>query len=176
MGTSNFHTANADKTYVVCDYEWDDDNGWMWEECKENLLSDLIVHLRTFTADKDIKSEDELRSFPTISLGSTYQSVVLMDVGVTITANIFMRSGYYEAACLDWELNIEGSAGDNYCSMEAFIEDLLSHLEGNEKEELRALETNLITEVEKAFAKVSTPYNLIGSASNGEAFYGKATS
>ena len=189
MGTSNFHTANADKTYVV-DYG---DDQYMWEECNEYIGDHILEIIKEdneqaktkdkvyFTKCEDQTSHEELRSFPTSSIGYFEFSDDFLGVDIEVKVTVFIRSGYYSAANLDWELvvNYNSCEYEDYDNFdeECFILDndiaqSTWNLHGTKFiPRVKALVLEATNKAEELFEKVSTPYNVSAQFNNGETHY-----
>lgn len=182
MGTSNFHTANAGATYVI-DYGDDD---CMWQECQEHL-GDWIRELDpTFEFNSNLRSQKELRSFPASSIGSWTYEITYLYIQFEFRINLFLRSGYYEAANLDYEFEwfIEGC--DYYEDIDSVITEInddpttydisrgiWAMHRFNLADKLDTLQDTAINSAESILAQVSTPYGVTAQFSNGETIYSK---
>jgi len=185
MGTSNFHTANAGATYVI-DYG---DDEYMWSECQE-YLADWIKELdSSFESDTYLKSEQELRSFPASSIGYWNFELEFLNLTFKFRINLFIRSGYYDAANLDYEFQWYLEGCDYYKDAEQILSEIDYNPEAydvspgiwaihksNLKRKLDILESLAIAKVESILPQISTPYGVIAQFSNGETFYGKLDS
>lgn len=182
MGTSNFHTANAIATFVI-DYK---DDEYDCQECKEDLAESIKECLPNFKVHENITSNEELRSFPTSSIGFMCDSIQFLGIEFEFHINIFLRSGYYEASNLDWELEFFLDGVDYYSTYSDGLDDislepttynikpgLWSIHKSNLENKLEHLQNSLIKQIESVFAKVSTPYGIIAQFSNGETLYTK---
>lgn len=179
MGTGNFHTANAQATYVI-DYGNDE---LAWQDCQETIAEHIIELDSLFEAEDDIKSEQELRSFPTSSVGYWEDSLTFLNLTFDFRVNLFIRSGYYEAACLDYEVEwfIDGAQYDIVddiiyelsCDPETY--DINSGIwaihQSNLETKLTDLQDTFISHVESILPQVSTPYGVAAQFSNGETIY-----
>jgi len=179
MGTSNFHTENAQATYVI-DYG---DNEFAWQECQEHLGEWIKELDPTFYMDDSIRSEQELRSYPTSSIGFWEFPTDFLGLNFEFRVNLFIRSGYYEAACLDYELEW---FMDGDCYEE--IDDILTKLsydseiydikpgiwaihKSNLDSRLVELQEQSIDQIESILKQISTPYGVVAQFSNGETIY-----
>lgn len=182
MGTSNFHTANAQATYVI-DYG---DDEFLWEEATEHL-GDWIHELDTvFELDTSIRSIEELSSFPASSIGSWSYELTYLNITFEFRINLFLRAGYYEAANLDYEFEwfIEGC--DYYEDIDSVIDEInyspttydisrgiWAMHRFNLADKLATLQDTAINSAESILAQVSTPYGIAAQFSNGETIYTK---
>lgn len=184
MGTNNFHYKNASKCYVVMDSYIDDETGETVypEQCQ---YQDFINNFRDEPYIEVIGVTDryELRSYNSTYLGSMGVSRPVKgcdDVQVCIHA--FARDGYYEAACLDWQIEYRfNDAIEPGC--ENWAEDLTYYYDYNAgmakiqavniSKWIAKVEQDLINRMEALFEKVSTPHDKVAQFSNGETLYSK---
>ena len=122
MGTSNFHYKNASRVYaVLINYEDEilDENGeptgetetrcpeeYQVDELKD-FIGNEIQDLENGFCFNWVKDSNELRSFPSSYLGSLRSCKQYGDIGIEVYIHAFLRSGYYEGACLDWTLQVD---------------------------------------------------------------------
>ena len=181
MSTSNFHTANARATYVI---EYEDE--YIWQECQQ-YLGDWIRELDpAFELETSIKSKQELRDFPASSIG--YWSIELTYLNITFEfrINLFVRSGYYEAANLDYESEWFIDGCDYYEDSYAVIDEIsydpttydikagIWAIHSTKlQSKLGAVESEAFEHIESLLAQVSTPYGVAAQFSNGETIYTK---
>ena len=129
MGTSNFHYKNASRVYaVLMSYEDEilDENGEPTgetetrypEEYEVDELKDFIKNeiedLENGRYYNWVKDSNELRSFPSSYLGSLRSRKQYGDIGIEVYIHAFLRSGYYEGACLDWTLQVDINGNGEY--------------------------------------------------------------
>ena len=148
MATSNFHNVNASHIFAVQledTYEYDD--------LISNLESEFNSHGDYSTVGKS--DPNDLRSYPSTSIGSFSNSVIIGDDEVSIFVTPVVRSGYYDGVNLDWHPHFE-EYGET-------IEHLLPQAE---KEKNRLVEL-----VEYVFADHSQPLGVTAQFSNGETIY-----
>lgn len=203
MGTSNFYYKNASKVFVISEnYETPilDDELNETEET-EIHSPDLMEFLDTisyiqekleeienvkFIKYNDKQSQNENRNFPAHYIGTIYLTTSIGDITCEVNIDCFSRAGYYEAACLDWELDmvIDGCNFDDVDDVnDLFINNTSSYMNkgmltiqsktaekwfGNTKDKLVKL-------VEEVFEQCSTSYKKLGTFSNGETIYEKCT-
>jgi hypothetical protein len=183
MSTGNFYYKNASHVFAICMNE----DGEGMEEWQVNDELDYIksemenVKGFTFYPGKDWRN-DGLRSYPSKNIGELRKEKSYGGVSCEVVIEAFATSGYYEGACLDWEIKVllEGNECDEpdpsdfsyygrniNTGMGKILAEKANKWIENTKEEM-------ITELENVFTKVAT-YNLrcLGHASNGEAFYQK---
>lgn len=203
MGTSNFYYRNASKVFAIClDYEQPilDEDGNETDEnetvsCSEIEYSEQIENVQyhmqenkgVFSySESEINSQFDNRNFCARFVGSLSANKKFGDVYVDIQINAFSRAGYYEGACLDWELSIDVDQY-NYDN----IEDVLSDLKDcnitsytmnvgmvkiqskNIQKWLIKVKDELVKLVEKSFENASTCFVRVGTFSNGETIYRK---
>ena len=89
MATSNFHNVNATHIFAV---QLEDE--WAYEDLVYNLESEFNIH--NDYSDYGKSDPNELRSFPSRSLGSFSDSLTIGDDEVEIYITPVIRSGYYE--------------------------------------------------------------------------------
>jgi hypothetical protein len=132
MGASNFHKVNADKYYVVCNHspeeEGDADFGrWMIEDL-ENMFAYEVENNKEKGTEfiySETRSIHELRSYPCTYIGSIRKTIATKGNvdEIDITYHCFIRHGYHEAGCLDWEreISFNGMDADDGIDLESFI-------------------------------------------------------
>lgn len=199
MGASNFYKVNAEMYYVVCNHspeeEGDADFGrWMVEDL-ENMFEYEREHLSKRAKDgninyyhyKNIKSQKELRNYPASYLGS-FDVVLHYCRGkgeVVIRYHCFMRAGYYEAACLDWESEIivDGENVDEFTYEEFRDASFFDYSENDSAKGVSRFMYNFLKKrydkhdallkeyIHLIFNNISTPYNRVGGFSDGTSVY-----
>ena len=97
MATSNFHNVNASHIFAV---ELQDE--WEYQDLISNLESEFNTNLDY--SDYSKSDPNELRSFPSKSLGSFSNSLTIGDDEVEVYVTPVIRSGYYEGCNLDWHV------------------------------------------------------------------------
>lgn len=201
MGTCNFHTINADRTYVLYDYFEEDGERYEneWSFLKEDILSfglergfdDSKQRSFRFGRDSDISILCKEWWFEYKTSGLKYK----------IEAYITMNPGYYEHCNLDYRLVVDYEENDTPKDelldriVEDFTEDLgnsyISYISGgvanavwnrglrkaHEKHFRREAEKfidNIIEECEHMCKDMShDTYRRVGVFSNGEGIYEK---
>lgn len=188
MGTANFYVKNASKYFVVLE-NTQEENGeiyapehWEIEDFKNNI-HDRFKEL-SFGFQKDDRSDND-SNFGGTYLGTMMINKMFGDIDVDVQINIILRSGYYEAAVLDWEtkMYVDGDEVDeDYLWSDRIIEYSMSEMSkglqtiqfGHIQKWYPKAMDKLIYETEKVFENVcSTKLICVGRASNGEAFYKK---
>ena len=129
MGTSNFHYKNASRVYaVLMNYEDEilDDNGEPTGETEtrypdEYEVDELKDFIKNEIEDLEngqyfnwVKDTGELRSYPSSYLGSIRSCKSYGDIDIDVYIHAFLRSGYYEGACLDWTLQVDINGNGEY--------------------------------------------------------------
>jgi hypothetical protein len=142
MGAPNFHTVNTSCYYVV-----DLDDSENYYDLIGNIQNDLI-NQGNYLFVEDGKIQYPSKDYPEIIIGTLYNDIV--------EYVIFLRFGYYNSACLDYE------------KVEKIIpEDLKDKIMEDE-------ENKLIEYIEKnIFDKYAEKYKRTALFSNGEAIYEK---
>lgn len=106
------------------------------------------------------------------------------DVEVAVEVHCFARSGYYQGACLDYEVrvNVEDCAVDIEDIKQRFFdcnsqmnEGMLTIQAKNAEKWASKAEAELANIVEAVFAKCSTQYTKVATFSNGETIYQKVS-
>ena len=190
MGASNFHKVNASKYFVVCESEIDEETGEV-SEFQDHEWE--MEYLKKYFKDKhprgigyysqSFKDENELRSYPSQSICSLHDCKTFGDVDIQIEIGVVVRSGYYEAANLDYNIRYVG-LGSWYDSI-PFLSDIQHELSyhSNMNAGLCAIQSNnienwldkrskeLIEAVEKMFEEISNPMQVAYQFSNGETGY-----
>jgi hypothetical protein len=150
MATSNFHNVNATNIFAVqLEDEWD--------------YSDLVVNLESeFSKHSDYsdygKSDpNELRSFPSKSVGSFSNSIEIGEDEVEVYVTPVIRSGYYEGVNLDWHVRyyLNGSEDETYES----------------HPNIQTLVSVYVNFIENVYEQYSQPLGVTARFSNGETIY-----
>ena len=97
MATSNFHNVNASHIFSV---QLEDE--WAYDDLIQNLESEFNSHGDYSTVGKS--DPNDLRSYPSTSIGSFSNSVIIGDDEVSIFVTPVVRSGYYDGVNLDWHV------------------------------------------------------------------------
>jgi hypothetical protein len=150
MATSNFHNVNATNIFAV---QLEDE--WAYDDLVDNLESEFNTH-KDFS-DYGKTDPNELRSFPSKSLGSFSNSVTIDDDEVEIYVTPVIRSGYYEGCNLDWHVSlyVNGYQDDEYA---------------DDANVLR-ISNDYIEFIEDIFEQYSQPLGVTARFSNGETIY-----
>jgi hypothetical protein len=152
MATSNFHNVNATHIFAV---QLEDE--WAYEDLVYNLESEFNIH--NDYSDYGKSDPDELRSFPSRSLGSFSDSLTIGDDEVEIYITPVIRSGYYEGCNLDWHIRlyVNGYEDDTYA---------------DDANVLR-ISNEYIEFIENIYSQYSEPLGVTARFSNGETIYHK---
>jgi hypothetical protein len=150
MATSNFHNVNASNIFAV---ELQDE--FDYEDLVCNLESELSNHSDYFDYGKT--DPNELRSFPSKSLGSFSNSTIIDDGEVEVYVTPVIRSGYYEGVNLDWHVRyyVNGSEDESYES----------------HPRIQTLVDTYVDYIEKIYSQYSQPLGVTARFSNGETIY-----
>ena len=150
MATSNFHNVNATHIFAV---QLEDE--WAYDDLVENLESEFSKHSDYYDYGKS--DPNELRSFPSKSLGSFSNSITIEDDEVEIYITPVIRSGYYEGVNLDWHvrLYVNGSEDDTY----------------SDDARVSVIANDYIECIEDIFEQYSQPLGVTARFSNGETIY-----
>ena len=152
MATSNFHNVNATHIFAVqLEDEWD------YEDLVYNLESEFNIH--NDYSDYGKSDPNELRSFPSRSLGSFSDSLTIGDDEVEVFITPVIRSGYYEGCNLDWHIRlyVNGYEDDTYA---------------DDANVLR-ISNEYIEFIENIYSQYSEPLGVTARFSNGETIYHK---
>jgi hypothetical protein len=152
MATSNFHNVNATHIFAV---QLEDE--WAYEDLVYNLESEFNIH--NDYSDYGKTDPNELRSFPSRSLGSFSDSLTIGEDEVEIYITPVIRSGYYEGCNLDWHIRlyVNGYEDDTYA---------------DDANVLR-ISNEYIEFIENIYSQYSEPLGVTARFSNGETIYHK---
>ena len=150
MATSNFHNVNATHIFAV---QLEDE--WAYEDLVYNLESEFNIH--NDYSDYGKTDPNELRSFPSRSLGSFSDSLTIGDDEVEVFITPVIRSGYYEGCNLDWHIRlyVNGYEDDTYA---------------DDANVLR-ISNEYIEFIEDIYSQYSEPLGVTARFSNGETIY-----
>jgi len=191
MGASNFHKVNASKYYVVCENEVDEETGevldfqdhdWKILRIKDYIESNgskygLGYYTTSFT------DENELRSYPSRSLCSLHDCKRFGDVDIQIEIGVVIRSGYYEAANLDYNIRLIGLSSwydsipdlseiEGELEYQSYMNKGLCKIQAKYIEKWLHKRVKEVTQaVETMFEEVSIPMQVAYRFSNGETGY-----
>ena len=152
MATSNFHNVNATHIFAV---QLEDE--WAYDDLVDNLESELSKHSDYYDYGKS--DPNELRSFPSKSLGSFSNSVTIGDEEVEIYITPVIRSGYYEGVNLDWHIRLYVNGYDD----DTYADDA----------NVLRISNEYIDFIETIYSQYSEPLGVTARFSNGETIYHK---
>ena len=150
MATSNFHNVNASHIFAV---ELQDE--WEYQDLVSNLESEFNTNLDY--SDYSKSDPNELRSFPSKSVGSFSNSIEIGEDEVEVYVTPVIRSGYYEGVNLDWHvrLYVNGYDDDTY----------------SDDARVSVIANDYIEFIEDIFEQYSQPLGVTARFSNGETIY-----
>ena len=152
MATSNFHNVNATHIFAV---QLEDE--WAYDDLVENLESEFSKHSDYYDYGKS--DPNELRSFPSKSLGSFSNSITIEDDEVEIYITPVIRSGYYEGVNLDWHIRLYVNGYDD----DTYADDA----------NVLRISNEYIDFIETIYSQYSEPLGVTARFSNGETIYHK---
>ena len=152
MATSNFHNVNASSIFSV---QLEDE--WAYDDLISNLESEFNSHEDYSTVGKS--DPNDLRSYPSTSIGSFSNSVIIGEDEVSIFVTPVVRSGYYDGVNLDWHVRyyVNGYEDDFY----EYYDDT----------NIQSLLYGYVDFVENVFSQYSLPLGVTAQFSNGETIY-----
>ena len=174
MATSNFHNVNASAIFAVpLEHEFD------YEDLVCNLESELSNNPDYVDYGKTDKNE--LRSFPSRTLGSIRKYHQYKDFYVEVCVTPVIRSGYYSGVNLDWNVDYSIN-GDSYDIDE--LENGIGYNTALPISKIKAysllaekkaekLKNEIVEKVESIFSDYSDRYGVTAVFSNGETIYHK---
>ena len=150
MATSNFHNVNASHIFAV---ELQDE--WEYQDLVSNLESEFNTNLDY--SDYSKSDPNELRSFPSKSVGSFSNSIEIGEDEVEVYVTPVIRSGYYEGINLDWHVRyyVNGSEDETYES----------------HPNIQTLVSVYVNFIENVYEQYSQPLGVTARFSNGETIY-----
>jgi hypothetical protein len=152
MATSNFHNVNATNIFAV---QLEDE--WAYDDLVSNLESEFNNHSDYYDYGKS--DPNDLRSFPSKSLGSFSNSICIEDDDVEIFVTPVIRSGYYDGVNLDWHVRYYVNGSEN----ETYSDDI----------NVLRISNKYVEFIENIFEKYSEPLVVTARFSNGETIYSK---
>jgi hypothetical protein len=174
MATSNFHNVNASAIFAVpLEHEFD------YEDLVCNLESELSNNPDYVDYGKTDKNE--LRSFPSRTLGSIRKYHQYKDFYVEVCVTPVIRSGYYSGVNLDWNVDyaingdiydideLENGIGYNTALPISKIK-VYSSLAEKKAEKLK---NDIVEKLEALYNNYSDRYGVTAVFSNGETIYHK---
>ena len=150
MATSNFHNVNASHIFAV---QLEDE--WEYQDLVSNLESEFNTNLDY--SDYSKSDPNELRSFPSKSVGSFSNSIEIGEDEVEVYVTPVIRSGYYEGCNLDWHVRyyVNGSEDETYES----------------HPNIQTLVGVYVNFIENVYEQYSQPLGVTARFSNGETIY-----
>jgi hypothetical protein len=150
MATSNFHNVNASHIFAV---QLEDE--WAYDDLVYELESQFNTNIDY--SDYGKTDPNELRSFPSRSLGSFNNSIEIGEDEVEIYVTPVIRSGYYEGCNLDWHVRyyVNGYEDDTYES----------------HPRVQTLVSVYVNFIENVYEHYSQPLGVTARFSNGETIY-----
>ena len=176
MATSNFHNVNASAIFAVpLEHEFD------YEDLICNLESELSNNPDYVDYGKTDKNE--LRSFPSRTLGSIRKYHQYKDFYVEVCVTPVIRSGYYSGVNLDWNVDYLINGDASYDTPDFYIDDI-AHYGSLPKSkatkyaklaETKAekIKNQIVEELEALYNNYSDRYGVTAVFSNGETIYHK---
>lgn len=192
MGASNFYNRNAKNVYaVLMDYEdvvFDEDGNETEETqmvaCESWDYDNLVDYVTELMDEQKVfNSVDRVefynnRNYEATGIKSLVAYKSFGDVEVEVLLTAVVRSGYYEGANLDWDINYyAGSGYDDILDLTYEFESQYDN-QGMAKIQKRNAEKwatkvgeQMIEELERIFTQVSKPLEVVARFSNGETIY-----
>lgn len=195
MGTSNFMKIHAKNYYVVNgeDFEYED-----WNDFKENAIHQIAEYLKVKSIEcipeepNSYGFDDRYYSSKNIASYS-YDWEYYKDCPFRIGIHIYLISGYYTGATLDYDISIEPRRfGDEMClsqyyGVDDLIEGVIDSCQDYDEDfaryysKLREIHKRMQEELNKAINKAEEicnflcdePYKLEARFNNGETIYSK---
>jgi len=174
MATSNFHNVNASAIFAV-----PLENDFDYEDLVDNLKSELSND--SDYVDFGKTDPNELRSFPSRTLGSIRKYHQYKDFYVEVCVTPVIRSGYYSGVNLDWNVDyaingdiydideLENGIGYNTALPISKIK-VYSSLAEKKAEKLK---NDIVEKLEALYNNYSDRYGVTAVFSNGETIYHK---
>ena len=176
MATSNFHNENASAIFAVqLEHEFD------YDDLVDNLKSEL--NNDPDYVDYGKADKNELRSFPSRTLGSIRKYVQYKDFYVEVCVTPVIRSGYYDGVNLDWNVDYLINGDAQYDNTDFYIDDI-AHYGSMSKskatkyaklaeKKAEKIKNQIVEKVESIFSDYSEKYGVTAVFSNGETIYHK---
>ena len=176
MATSNFHNENASAIFAVqLEHEFD------YDDLVDNLKSEL--NNDPDYVDYGKADKNELRSFPSRTLGSIRKYVQYKDFYVEVCVTPVIRSGYYDGVNLDWNVDYLINGDVQYDNTDFYIDDI-AHYGSMSKskatkyaklaeKKAEKVKNQIVEKVESIFSDYSEKYGVTAVFSNGETIYHK---
>ena len=176
MATSNFHNVNASAIFAVpLEHEFD------YEDLVCNLESELSNNPDYVDYGKTDKNE--LRSFPSRTLGSIRRYHQYKDFYVEVCVTPVIRSGYYSGVNLDWNVDYLINGDASYDSPDFYIDDIAycGNLPKSKatiyaklaEKKAEKLKNEIVEKLESIYSDYSMKLGVTARFSNGETIYHK---
>lgn len=176
MATSNFHNVNASAIFAV-----PLENDFDYEDLVDNLKSELSND--SDYVDYGKTDPNELRSFPSRTLGSIRKYHQYKDFYVEVCVTPVIRSGYYSGCNLDWNVDYLINGDVSYDSPDFYIDDIAycgnlpkstatKYAKLAEKK-AEKLKNEIVEKLEALYNDYSEKYGVTAVFSNGETIYHK---
>ncbi len=176
MATSNFHNVNASAIFAVLL-----ENDFDYEDLVDNLKSEL--NNDSDYVDYGKTDPNELRSFPSRTLGSIRKYHQYKDFYVEVCVTPVIRSGYYSGVNLDWNVaySINGDAQYDEPNFEVADVEWYGKISKSKAiqyakladKKAEKLKNEIVEKVESIFSDYSDKYGVTAVFSNGETIYHK---
>jgi hypothetical protein len=190
MATNNFHNVNANRIFaVLMGYEDSETNEFI--EPSDYEYDDLISNLKSELKEKfgyvyNNETVDFLRSFSGSVIGGVSEEKTYMGVEVRVKLIAVIRSGYYQGANLDYEIEYSADGYENdefdgvidewvYQANKYNNNGLVQANRSKVENWLENTKNEMIEKLEKIYSEYSDVKLVkVGQFSNGEAVYEKA--
>jgi len=176
MATSNFHNVNASAIFAV-----PLENDFDYEDLVCNLESELSNN--PDYVDYGKTDPNELRSFPSRTLGSIRKYHQYKDFYVEVCVTPVIRSGYYSGCNLDWNVEYSINGDAQYENNDFYIDDIawygkLSKSAATKYAKLaekkaKKIKNEIVEQLEALYNDYSEKYGVTAVFSNGETIYHK---
>ena len=165
MATGNFY-ADCGEYFVIDakDIDTKDWDSFDWEEYYNGIIESIINDLKAKGLDVDVVEEHtNSRDFPGLIFGEISNYFMIdEDDEERITINLILRSGYYDGANLDY--NIDGVSVDDWFDSEGFYDKDI-------EKEMEDWVDKTCDIIESVYEKYSNAYVIVYKFSNGETGY-----
>ena len=152
MATSNFHNVNASSIFSV---QLEDE--WAYDDLISNLESEFNSHSDYSTVGKS--DPNDLRSYPSTSIGSFSNSVIIGEDEISIFVTPVIRSGYYDGCNLDWHVRYY---------VNGYEDDFYEHYDDTK---IQSFTNEYVAFIENIYSQYSQPLGVTAQFSNGETIY-----
>ena len=180
MATSNFYNKNANGIYAI--FQEDEYDDFIYDDVKDNISNDLVAYVKNSNAYLG-HSNNYYKDASIIEVVSLTDEVA--SVPFTVSIEVLMRSGYYEGANLDYEINYNvesvefddlSDAWQAYFDVATWAFDMnrgLATIQArNASKRLEIISNELIENVEKILKENCTHFLQVSARfSNGETWY-----